>query len=309
MRLTQLAKPDCMERDQAAADEAIRTRGRWPNFISDARVCKAYFPRHWGPLSVKCAFHGSEVYQVDRTRYDVNGRNYLILNTGQLYSSAIDSVTEVESFTIFFSPKFAEGVIASMVTPEDRLLDEPNRTAGPITFFEGLHPHDDIVSPVLQRMRLLPRKELVTTGWYEEQFHLLLERMLQAHRGVCREMERLECKRRSTRLEIYRRLRDAREYMDANYVRSIDLTDISGVACMTQHHFLRLFKQAFGVTPHQYLTGKRLARAQRLLTTTEMSVTLICTEIGFESIGSFSNLFRHRFGVPPSTYRKQGLQP
>jgi len=306
VRVTQLAGPDCMERDQAAADEAM-SHGRWPNFIVDTQARKAYFPRHWGPLSVKCAFRGAEVFEVDRVRYGVNSRSYLILNTGQLYSSAIDSATDIETFTIFFNPRFADRVLASLALPEDRLLDEPNRTmGGQVTFFEGLHPHDAIVSPVLQRMRLLPRQGEVSAGWYEEHFHLLLERMLQAHRGLCQEVERLECKRKTTRVEIYRRLREARDYMDANYTRSIDLREISGEACMTQHHFLRLFKQAFNVTPHQYLTSKRLARAQRLLQTTEMPVTQICTSIGFESIGSFSNLFRHRFGVPPSLYRKGG---
>jgi AraC family transcriptional regulator len=306
MRLTQLAQPECMEKDQTAADEGLR-RGRWPNFVNDARARKAYFPRHWGPLSIKCAFRGVETYEADRVRYNVDSSSYLILNTGQLYSSSIDSPTEIESFVVFLRPQFAEGVLTSLIMPEDRLLDEPGRiVANPITFYEGLHPHDDLVSPVLQRLRLLPRQESVTPGWYEEQFHLLLERMLQAHRGVCREMERLECKRRATRVEIYRRLREARDFMDANYRNPLSLTDIAGEACLTQHHFLRLFKQAFDVTPHQYLTDRRLAQAQRLLRVTEMPVTQVCSEIGFESIGSFSNLFRRRFGVPPSHYRKHG---
>jgi AraC family transcriptional regulator len=128
--------------------------------------------------------------------------------------------------------------------------------------------------------------------------------LLKAHRGVCAEIESLEFKKRSTRIETYSRLRRARDYMDANFQNKLRLPEISGEAFMASHHFLRMFKQAFQITPHQYLTLKRLDLARDLLRHSDMSVTAICLEIGFESLGSFSALFTNRFGVSPLAYRR-----
>ncbi|MEP7220005.1 MAG: helix-turn-helix transcriptional regulator, partial [Bacteroidota bacterium] len=84
------------------------------------------------------------------------------------------------------------------------------------------------------------------------------------------------------------------------------LADMAKIACLSPHHFLRLFKHAFQETPHQYLTRKRLEWAQDLLTSTERSITDICVSIGFESLGSFSWLFRRRFGASPDLFRRRG---
>ena len=78
---------------------------------------------------------------------------------------------------------------------------------------------------------------------------------------------------------------------------------MAGIACMSVHHFLRLFKAAFGETPHQYLTGRRIERAQQLLADTSMPVGAVCRAIGFLSPGSFSRLFRRHIGVSPEAYR------
>ncbi|MBA3357135.1 MAG: helix-turn-helix transcriptional regulator [Pyrinomonadaceae bacterium] len=75
-------------------------------------------------------------------------------------------------------------------------------------------------------------------------------------------------------------------------------------ACLSPNHFLRTFKQAFHQTPHQYLTRIRLEHAQGLLAQTNQPVTDVCFAVGFESLGSFSWLFRQRVGLAPEAYRR-----
>ena len=111
--------------------------------------------------------------------------------------------------------------------------------------------------------------------------------------------------REATRVELYRRVHVARDYMHACLHESLSLDDIAGVAALSPHHFLRTFKAVFGHTPHQYLTQKRLERAQFLLSKTDLPVTDICMDVGFESLGSFSTLFRKRIGLSPRQYRVQ----
>lgn len=116
--------------------------------------------------------------------------------------------------------------------------------------------------------------------------------------------------------DIYRRLWRARLLIDACFDRPLNLEAISSEACFSRYHFIRLFKRVFKKTPHQYLTERRIERAKELLASSPLSVTDVCFEVGFQSLGSFSTLFHKRVGLPPITYRtnlselsRNGAQP
>ena len=74
---------------------------------------------------------------------------------------------------------------------------------------------------------------------------------------------------------------------------------------MSPFHFIRQFQAVFGETPHQLRIQARLDRAKQLLALSDYSVTDVCLEVGFTSLGSFSDLFARRVGSPPSIYRRQ----
>jgi AraC-like DNA-binding protein len=103
------------------------------------------------------------------------------------------------------------------------------------------------------------------------------------------------------KIYLYRRIVQAKLFIDANYARNIDVSNISDEACFSKFHFIRLFKQTYGKTPHQYLTAVRIEKAKALLQT-ENSVSDVCLLVGFESISSFSGLFKRHVGAAPSTY-------
>lgn len=104
------------------------------------------------------------------------------------------------------------------------------------------------------------------------------------------------------------RIARARQLIDRDCGEAIDLDRLAREACFSPYHFHRLFRREVGETPHQYLTRKRVERAQRLLITTDLPVTEICMEVGFTSLGSFSSMFRRHAGHPPSRYRRRVIQ-
>lgn len=106
-----------------------------------------------------------------------------------------------------------------------------------------------------------------------------------------------------------RRLLRARDMMDRDYWRSLDIDRLADVAMMSPAHFIRSFKSAFGETPHRYLQRRRVERAMYLLRTTGRSVTEICMNVGFSSLGSFSRTFTGIVGEPPSSFRVRGAMP
>jgi AraC-like DNA-binding protein len=105
--------------------------------------------------------------------------------------------------------------------------------------------------------------------------------------------------------DVYERLCRARNFIDVYYDLPLDLDEISSKACFSRYHFLRLFRQAFDKTPHQYLVERRIEKAKELLRARRLSVTDVCFEVGFQSLGSFSSLFHKTVGHPPITYREQ----
>lgn len=276
----------------------------WPNMVVNAISDDLYFPEHNGPLSIKCSFGGSQQYRTSEACFEVSDRTYLILNNGQRYENIIEDRKNINSFCIFFRPGFPEQVFHALVTPRDRLLDEPNRQGEGVNFFEKLYRHDQFLSPLLFLLHTATRKGPCSDRlWLAGQFHNVLEGMIRVHRDVYRQISRLPAVKAATRVEQYRRLQRAREYIDSCYDRSLTLDEIASVACLSVHHFLRSFKQVFGITPYRYITQRRLEQARHLLLKTDLPISSICYDIGFESPGSFSRLFRRTEGMSPEQFR------
>jgi transcriptional regulator GlxA family with amidase domain len=105
------------------------------------------------------------------------------------------------------------------------------------------------------------------------------------------------------RFDTHEALLRARELMDTQYAQSLDLDELARTANFSRYHFLRAFHRVFHATPHEYLTRKRVERAKELLAESDLTVTEICFEVGFESLGSFSTLFHNIVGWSPSIYR------
>src|SRR5687768_7215154 len=101
----------------------------------------------------------------------------------------------------------------------------------------------------------------------------------------------------------YNRIVSAKLFIDENFHLTIGLDMIAKNACMSRFHFHRVFTSVYKITPHQYLTRKRISKAIDLLGKDEMSITEVCNSVGFESLGSFSMLFKKEIGFPPQYYR------
>jgi len=103
--------------------------------------------------------------------------------------------------------------------------------------------------------------------------------------------------------DVYERVVSAKVFMDGNFGESLDLEQISRQAFFSRFHFHRLFTRIYRKTPHQYLTMLRLEHAKILLEKEGISITEVCNNVGFESLGSFSTLFRKQHGYAPQYYR------
>ena len=270
---------------------------------------KDYFvPDFEGSLSIKTVVSGSAVWEAGGRRFQVHENTYLILNDRQRYTMTIDSTSAVTTFCIFFERGFVEDVFRATAKPADELLENRgDANALPLHFFEKLEPQD---SPVLGRVRKL-RERLLREGGSalasQGDFYSVAAAMVREHQNTASAISKLPALRPSTRWELYKRLLRGRDALLSSLDSQVALKEVARAACLSPYHFHRAFSQAFGLTPHQYLTRHRLARAAHLLRGSGRSVTEICFEAGFESPGSFSTLFRRYFGLSPREFRQQHL--
>jgi AraC-like DNA-binding protein len=249
-------------------------------------------------------FNGRALYRIPGREFSVDDRGYLILNNRQPYSIEIASPTRVETFVLWFPDGWAEEVLTSWNWPNDRLLDAAPENNGSANFFERYTPHDETVSPKVREIRAaFKTAQLIEDGWLEEKLRALLAAMLQTKKMVSRQMEAMPATRVSTRVELWRRVNRARDYLHAHLGSAIQLADVARAACLSPFHLLRTFQSAFRLTPHQYLNQCRLERAKFLLEKTHIPVTEICLDCGFNSLGSFSALFHRSCGMSPRQWR------
>jgi len=101
-----------------------------------------------------------------------------------------------------------------------------------------------------------------------------------------------------------RKLSQVRDRIRDRLEEEWTLTELSLQAQLSEWHFLRAFRRAFGETPHAFRTRLRLEKAKELLTISGRSVTEICFDVGFASVGSFSTLFHRHIGLSPSEFRR-----
>lgn len=271
----------------------------WMNLLVHARGQAQIIPTHTTSLSIYSVFRGLERHEVGRARFAVTPDRYLILNDQQRHAHSIEDDTEV--LTIRFRTGLGADVYTAAAMPAERQLEHPDERLG-LEFYERTYPRDPRLSQFMGLLRAFIWDE-VTQDPLEQALHPILEHLLILHRNLEAEIERQPAAKRSTREELFRRLHVARDFIEASYLEPINLFSIADVANLSPHHFLRLFKQAFEITPYQFVTHKRLELAKQWLTDTDKDVTDICFDLGFDSLGTFSRSFKTRFALSPSQYR------
>jgi len=107
---------------------------------------------------------------------------------------------------------------------------------------------------------------------------------------------------------LYRRIVQAKLFIDQHFREKINLDEIAGEASFSRFHFIRLFRTAYGYTPHQYLMELRMMEAEKLMSDPKMRMQDVCFEIGFGSVGTFTTQFRKVFGKSPKIRQNEILE-
>lgn len=273
------------------------------NAILSGTANRHHVPDFEGCLSLKSVIAGSVVWETPGRRYEVHENTYLLLNDRQHYTMTIDSARKATTFCIFFERGFVEDVFRGNSSPTSKLLDQASGgTHTPIDFIERIEPSRPIQRE-LRRLRARLSDAKLATDDATNDLYRLADRLLAEHKQTRVTASRLPAVRTTTREELFRRVLRGRDFLLSSLADSVSLNEAARAACLSPFHFHRAFQSAFGTTPHRYAVRYRLERARHLLTASDRSITDVCYETGFESLGSFSSLFRRTYGIAPSECR------
>ena len=275
------------------------------NLIISVNTCTAEYSVEGGRLVVRCAWQGRDETGFEGRRVIVDDDTWLAMCPTTPVTCRVASEREVRSLTIVYRPGFAESVLQTLLTPDDRLLARgESASLCPLPFASHLQPHDRSVTPVLMFIKRYSDMGLDDELWYEEQLAFLLERLLSRHRQILDRARAIPARRSATRREIMRRIALSTDFIHSSYERTLTLDDMAGAACLSRHHFLRLFKAVHGVTPHEFLQRKRTLVAARLLKESERGVEEIVQRVGFDSRSTLFRALRRFHGVTPRQCRR-----
>lgn len=277
---------------------------RQDNKLVISSLSDYYEPVDASGFSIKFVWDGLEVYRLADQRHLVGPGEYLLSNRNKTGIVEIESTKKVNGICISLSANLINSVISAHCRPDYLFTDEELSA-----FFHSDEFPDDCfkASDTALGKTLLNLASITQVQPIHEQeiqaefFYPLAEKLVKDQLPIFKQLRQIKVVKASTRKDIYRRLKRVRTWMDQ--LPNLDVFSFAQEACMSEYHFYRLFRQCFGISPHQYLIHKRIEKAKVLLDhgLTASEVALDC---GFTDLPAFSRAFKKSLGYSPSKWKK-----
>lgn len=259
-------------------------------------------------LSVRFGLKGTQEYHIGSAHLKVNQNQFLVMNEGTEYTIAAQNNEDVTALAFCFNEDFVSDFVSYHRNTSQTLLDEfglydlkGEKLEFPLHTLLVNENVQNNIQTVLEAKAKYGTEEVDDYSIFNRVLYLIFsefDSILKSfdHQGVVK---------KSTKVELYKRLSIARDYVQAHFMEDVNLNELSRVACLSPYHFHRAFKQTFGLTPKKFVTGLRIERAKWLLLNRPMSVQMVCQAVGFKDVSSFTRLFAGYTGSTPSVYRKE----
>lgn len=268
------------------------------------RIVRSYeYPAHTAALGLISVASGDGTFFVNKKRHSLAANQFLVVNTASEFALKI-TTQGTEPSLLFFHADLPAIVADSISNSHEVLMDYDGSGPPDFSLLERVHAPDPGVQSIIAH---LPSLGASCASFHALKADLLVRHLLEVLclKNVSANMEanQIRAARAATRCELHRRLAVVKEWLHEHYADAVTLQQMGSLAAMNSQHFMRMFSQAFGKTPYQYLSDVRLARAKELLLNTDLPVGAITEAVGFESLSYFSWLFKTHTGVSPSAFR------
>lgn len=256
----------------------------------------------------KFVLKGRQDYLMAKRKVSIFPDSFLFLSPGTNYTSIIDSYDPVDVLSISVSANFLSDFHSAYYSSTGLLPTIAEATNEVPEMMNSFYPFSgDMRFTVMHLYQRLVEGEVDELLINEYLNHCLLNFYRIRGREVKSRMERLRALKASTRQELFKRLLLAKEFISNNYNKKFNLKDVASFSCLSVNHLLRTFKEAYGISPNQFLTQVRLERAKYFLEHADYQIAYTSMLVGFESVSSFIRVFKGAFNITPLRYKSSFL--
>jgi AraC-like DNA-binding protein len=256
-------------------------------------------------FSIKFVVQGTIYYRCQYKEYKVQQDQFLLTSKQSGAQAYFDAKQTVKSICIDICP--ASLAEAYTILHSKGELDLDNFMAGyfdhPYFFEHVYNVQESLFGKQLQKLSNALRNgqyhpEMINEEWFLQ----LVELIILQEKGNYLSLNNIPAKKTATRKEIYERLLQGKQYMEAYYSLNPDIATVAQNCSLSTFHFFRSFRQAFGISPYQYMMQLRLKYALELMQDENYSFTDIASLCGFPDLFTFSKAFKREYGMSPSRY-------
>ena len=283
----------------------VRPAAGEANVIIASELYRAEFEQTFRGYSIKFVRQGEEIYVVNGREHRVRAGEFLLTNPHCRGTGRLSSATPVVGLCIDLRPAVLAEVLAAR-GPAANDLDLPPDLAVTLASAPFYECRFDAHRTALGR---LLRQSADSIGLHTrndpESLYALAEGYVTAYGEIARQLRAVGAVRPATRHELHRRLERGREFIETSFTRPIAVPDAARAAQLSTCRYYRLFKQVYGISPHQFILQRRLELGRSLLGSGQCTVTEAALRTGFADIFSFSKAYKQRFGISPGHEGKQ----
>ncbi|SDQ91947.1 helix-turn-helix domain-containing protein [Flagellimonas zhangzhouensis] len=260
---------------------------------------------HKSRISIRGVLNGYQHYYVDNRDLLLSKHKFVVFENEQAFSTKIESPYPTEAVIVSYGQEDLHAIINSFSSSFDDMLDGIPSTASiwDIKLFDSTYDMSKEMSIAMHDLAEAIQMNVKDELFYEEMRFTIMEKALRHLLTTEKKLLQLSIKKESTKIEHYRRLLRSKDYILSHLDQKLSLEEISTEASMSPYHYIRSFKGAFKLTPMQFVVQERLSLAKDLIQHTNLPISQILIEAGYDNPSSFSRAFKKKYGITPLSYR------
>lgn len=252
-------------------------------------------------FSLKYVLDECIYYKKDGKEYAVHADTYM--TTCKYDNVQAYNLKPIKSICVDICPKTVAETFTILTSKTEDLDANLHNYFRYPEFLESIHSiHSSSVGKKLQQLNYSIQSG-ISININKEWFLDLSERIIYQEYGNYLALQELKLAKASTRKEILQRLRDAKDYIDMNFLQIAEIKEVADHCRMSEYHFFRRFKELYKKTPYQYITEQKMHLAKYLLKGTSKSVSEVAMSCNFPDVFTFSKAFKKFYSVSPSLMR------
>jgi|GEM_PF-1081178 len=280
----------------------------WPNAILNVKSSMTERNNIKGPFSLFYNFEGKSLVGLNKNWHTVSKDFYCVSNNSQFFNLHIPKGASTTTFNIHFGKSLFEDVIQHIFHASEWALD--NFGNDKIPSFEVL-PRTAFMDATFKSKLLLlhlyyeQNKENYSLDKEYEITASILELLLKENEKKLQKLVHIRAQKTSTKKELFKRINIGLDYIHSNELQGLNLENISKNCGLSKFHFIRVFKEIYGVSPNDYIAQLKAQKAQLLLINTKKDLTSISLKLGFSELSAFTRFYKRMTGESPSSARSK----